>query len=182
LNRTALQLETDRLILRPPTLNDVDALIAAIDHPDIAHNTLRIPYPYTRDDAVEFLSAVAESDEGEERSFAVTLRESGALIGMCGFQAPTWGRSEIGYWISSAHWGVGYATEAARRVIRHVFETTDVYRVQATFFTRNPASRRVQEKAGMTFEGTLRAYFVKNGEPLDVGMCAVLRPDWEANR
>jgi ribosomal-protein-alanine N-acetyltransferase len=182
LNRVTTQLDTERLILRPPTLEDADALTSAIDHPDIAHNTLRIPYPYTLEDAHEFLDAINSGDDDAERSFAVKLRETGTLIGMCGFSPPGWGRTEIGYWISSAHWGKGYATEAARRVIGYIFETTDVSRVQATYFTRNPASRRVQEKAGMTFEGVMRAYFTKNGEPLDVGMCAVLRSEWEGGR
>ncbi len=176
-----LTLSTDRLHLRPPRMADAPAIASAINHPDIARNTLRIPHPYTLADAETFLKGCAGPawETSSKRPFIIIRTADQALLGICGISQPNrWQRSEIGYWIGVSYWGQGYATEAARRVIRYGFEGLACYRIQATYSTFNPASRRVQEKAGMTFEGVLRGYFVRDGEPIDVGMCAITRPDW----
>jgi len=183
LQTTEIRLQTERLILRRPALDDAEAITQLISHPDIARNTLQIPYPYTLEDAHDFLSSNVEAtwdSVTDNRTFAITRQSDGALIGMCGVHPQGWDRAEIGYWLGADYWGNGYTTEAARRLIRYGFEELGLYRVQASYFAWNNASRRVMEKAGMQYEGMLRGYFVKNGDPIDAGMCAIIRPDWEA--
>ena len=61
------------------------------------------------------------------------------------------------------------------------FRAMDLTRIQATCKAEHAASARVMEKAGMTFEGTLRAYVVNKGTPHDLKMYANLRPEWQTS-
>ena len=76
-------------------------------------------------------------------------------------------------------WGHGYMTEALKRLIQYGFEEHNLNRIDANYFIFNPASGRVMEKAGMTFEGVLRQRFIKDENTIDVGVCSILREEWE---
>jgi ribosomal-protein-alanine N-acetyltransferase len=89
------------------------------------------------------------------------------------------GIAEMGYSVSRAFWGRGFATEAARAVIEAAFQSDSVlHRVRASADARNGASLRVLEKAGMTREGTLRSDNVLRGVPYDEVWFGVLRSEW----
>jgi [ribosomal protein S5]-alanine N-acetyltransferase len=75
-------------------------------------------------------------------------------------------------------WGQGYATEAARAVLRYGFEELKLNRIYAHHMTKNPASGRVLEKIGMQREGCLRQMIRKWGVLEDVVLYAILRQDW----
>lgn len=68
---------------------------------------------------------------------------------------------EIGYCIGRTHWGKGLVTEALKAVIKHLIKEVGYERVGAIHYIENPASGRVMEKAGMTYEGRLRHYHKK---------------------
>jgi RimJ/RimL family protein N-acetyltransferase len=89
------------------------------------------------------------------------------------------GIAEIGYWIAVPYWGRGYATEAAAEIVRYGFEERNLQRVFACHFTRNPASGRVLQKAGMKYEGTLRQHVRKWDEYVDVAFYGVLRHEYD---
>jgi RimJ/RimL family protein N-acetyltransferase len=91
-------------------------------------------------------------------------------------------RAEIGYWIGLPYWGQGYTSEAARHMVDYGFAERGLNKVYATYFVLNPASRRVMEKAGMTYEGTLRQHVQRDGVFYDLGYCGILRSEWEARR
>ena len=77
------------------------------------------------------------------------------------------GKGELGYWIAKDDWNRGYATEAARAVVRYAFDELGLRRVHAGHLVRNPASGRVMEKIGMRREGVWRQHILKWGEPED---------------
>jgi RimJ/RimL family protein N-acetyltransferase len=104
-DRTPLIIETERLRLRAPALEDVKAIATLVNDRRIAENTARIPHPYTQTDAEEFITSVTAS---EEAVFTVALAR-GRLIGMCGLERNRRGETEIGYWLGAAHGGQGYA-------------------------------------------------------------------------
>ena len=106
-------LETERLMLRRPTLADVKAIAHLANDRRIAENTRRLPHPYLQDHAVEFVRATA-SDAGE----TVFLIENDFVpIGVVGVDWREPDAPELGYWLGVAHWGQGFGTEAARAVI-----------------------------------------------------------------
>src|SRR5205823_1050399 len=102
-------LETERLVLRAPRLEDAKAVAALAADRRIAENTARIPHPYHLADAQSFIAAVNGS--GEETCFLIT-RPDGTVMGACGLSGAD--GPELGYWLGAAFWGRGYATEAVR--------------------------------------------------------------------
>ena len=90
---------------------------------------------------------------GSEAVFAVTLGTDGTLVGSMGLHLfPQHDRAELGYWIGKPFWGRGYATDAARAVVRWGFESLGLERIFAYHMTANPASGRVMEKMGVNKE------------------------------
>jgi ribosomal-protein-alanine N-acetyltransferase len=174
-------LTTERLILRAFTLEDVSELAALLNTPEIAATTLNIPYPYAESVAVEWISGHEERyTNGEGVSFAITLRETGALCGSVGLVVEArHRRAEMGYWTAVPLWSKGYATEAAQAVLNFGFATLGLNKIYASHFLHNPASGRVMQKIGMTYEGILRQHLCKGETFFDIPMYSILRSEWE---
>lgn len=176
------QLETERLLLRPLLHQDLATICEYMQDVDIYHNTLLIPYPYRQEDAESFLAMVYEQyTRASDYVFAMVAITDSRFIGVISLHLLPHAKGEVGYWLGKPHWNQGYMTEALQRVIEFGFTDLDLQRVQATHFTRNPASGRVMQKAKMTYEGTLRHWYHKDGEPLDVCMYSVLRGEYLSN-
>lgn len=156
-------LTTARLVLRPFTPNDAAAVHAHLADREVAATTASIPHPYPPGAAEAWIGTHApRCAVGEAVVLAVTLRGTGAVVGSIEIRlVPGHRRAELGYWVGRAHWGEGYATEAADALVRWGFATLGLHRVHAAHLTRNPASGRVLAKIGMRHEGRLRRHFLK---------------------
>src|SRR3954453_18777181 len=88
-------LETERLMLRRPTLADVRAIAHLANDRRIAENTRRLPHPYSQDDAVAFIRATAEP--GSETVFLI--EHDTTPVGMVGIDCATPDNAELGYWL-----------------------------------------------------------------------------------
>lgn len=143
-------LETERLVLRAPRFEDVSAIVGVANDRRIAEMTANLPHPYAEKDAENW---IANAWNGPDHPFLITLKTDGALIGATGFVMPERGDPEIGYWLGAAHWGRGYATEAARAVVDHLFADRGAEAVVTWARVVNPASRRVIEKCGFQWNG-----------------------------
>jgi [ribosomal protein S5]-alanine N-acetyltransferase len=86
--------------------------------------------------------------------------------------------AELGYWIGRPYWGRGYATEAAREVVRYGFEGLGLHRIHAEHLGSNPASGRVMQKIGMAYEGTRPEHYKKWGAYEDSVDYGLLARDW----
>jgi len=153
-------LETDRLRLRRPLLEDAAAIFTAYaQDPEVTRYLTWRPHRRlgaTRD----FLRRCAEArKEGAAFPWAVTLRPDGRLIGMVEIR-PAGHRVELGYVLARPYWGHGLMTEAARAVADWTLAQPEVHRLWAVCDVENLASARVLEKAGMTREGVLRGWIV----------------------
>lgn len=160
--------------IRKWRLTDAPALSAALNNPKVLAN-LRdgLPYPYTEQDAADYISAMLQADENSTFAFAITVNDQ--AIGSIGAFRQTNihnQTAELGYYIAEPYWGKGIGTEAVQQLAAYVFENTDILRIYAEPFSYNMGSRRVLEKAGFTYEGTLRSNAVKNGRVLDMTMYA----------
>ena len=145
-------LETERLILRIPKLDDAKAVAKLANNRKIAEMTALIPHPYGVDDAKAWIEALAE--EGGGWTFAIAAKSEGnALVGACGYGRRYDEEPEIGYWIGEPYWGRGYATEAVRALIDHLFSVTDLEAIATGCRVTNLASRRVIEKCGFQWTG-----------------------------
>jgi len=157
-------LETERLTLRAPCLDDAKIIAHLANDRRVAENTARVPHPYGVEDAEQFIAAVNQQDG--EATFVITL--DGELIGGCGVELRQ-GVVEIGYWLGVPYWGHGCATEAVRAVIDHAFGDLGHEALQAGARVSNPASRRVLEKCGFQWTGVglYRIRAIKSSAPVD---------------
>ena len=85
--------------------------------------------------------------------------------------------AEIGYWLGKPFWGHGIMTCAAKAVTAYGFQTLGLMRIDAYARADNDTSARVLEKAGYQREGLLRKVALKEGEPVDYLLFAILRED-----
>jgi RimJ/RimL family protein N-acetyltransferase len=152
--------------LRAPRREDAEAIVCIINDRRVAENTARIPHPYGVADAHAFLDATERATD--ERSFLITLAD-GTIAGGCSLARLSESIPELGYWIGVAHWGRGYATEAARAVLDHAFGELGHERVAARARVSNPASRRVLEKCGFQWSGVslIRIRALASSTPVD---------------
>jgi ribosomal-protein-alanine N-acetyltransferase len=171
-------LESERLILTAPTLDDAPVIRRIVDHPEIASMTLSIRHPYPDDGAAKWINNLINS-ENINYLFLMRRREDNEIIGAIGlYLHPRFKRAFVGYWLGLDYWGKGYASEACRVMIDFGFEHLGLERIEGEYFPENAASRRVMEKAGMQFEGIMRHYLQKDGVNKDNGICAIIRQDW----
>jgi ribosomal-protein-alanine N-acetyltransferase len=113
---------------------------------------------------------------------AITRVEAGRLIGNSGVRLARAGvrEAELGYELSPAYWGQGYATEAARAMMGFGFETLGLHRICAYTVAENVASQRVMERLGMRREGRLRENRWFKGRWWDTVVYSILEDDWQA--
>lgn len=153
--KTAPMLYTERLILRPFTLEDAPDVRRLINDPDMASTTDEIEYPYEDGTAEEWIQQChAWFEDGKCTNFAVTLRTDGTLIGKVSLTFRIhlpYKDAELGYWIGKPYWNCGYCTEVAKAVVAYGFREREIESVYAYYFKRNPASGRVLEKIGMHY-------------------------------
>lgn len=148
-------LETPRLVLRRFRASDIDAVFNLVSDLAVAKWTARIPHPYERKMTEEWLrDAEHLRIEGKSLAFAVTLRDTGAVIGSVSFEIePVPGRAEIGYYLGRSYWGGGYMTEAAEAALDCGFKKLGFQIVHSEVFLENTASSNVLRKLGFAVLG-----------------------------
>lgn len=148
-------LETSRLILRRPVMEDVEAYAEFYRDPEI---TRYIPdAPRSLEETVEEVAWHVNGPPGQPQLglWATFHKESGRFIGRCGLLAWTIeGREEveIAYALAREFWGQGLASEAAGAILRYGFDQLGLTRLICLIMPDNLASARVAEKIGMTLE------------------------------
>ncbi len=172
-----VELKTDRLLLRPFDLRDVEDVLAYASEPEFARY-LPVPQPYTRDDAVEFVARQVLAEWSTRPAFAMVF--DGHVVGGLGLRVDgRHERAELGYALARQHWGKGLTLEAAQAVVGWGFERYSLYKVYARADLRNRQSWRVMEKLGMVREGVLRSHDKPRDERVDDAYYGVLRDEWE---
>lgn len=148
-------LETDRLLLKPRSLDDFSACLAMDRDPAVTHH---VAGPWDDPDAHRaFLRDRMTTDFGPGLGYWSLFPKASAetfigwiLLIPCAGIGP---EIEIGWRLVQSAWGKGYASEAAHAVVRHAFETAGLQRIIADIRPDNVASIRVAEKAGLIFRG-----------------------------
>jgi RimJ/RimL family protein N-acetyltransferase len=165
--------------LRPPEPDDVDAITAACQDPEIPRFTL-VPSPYTRANAVEHVRRSRRAwRDGTAYAFVITDAVDGTLLGSIGLPRLSSERNagEIGYWVAKEARGRGVATRATRLVAGWALDELGLSRLDLVADVDNPGSQRVAERAGFTREGVLRSWFVHDDRRRDVVMFSLLPED-----
>ncbi len=172
-----MNIQTERLLLRPLEMSDAPDIQRLAGDRDVASTTLSIEHPYEDGMAEAWIRSSQEKfAAGELINFAITSLTDGSFLGAIGLHPDEDGnQGELGYWIGKPFWNLGYATEAVAGVINHAFRTMGLDRVYAAHFTRNPSSGRVMQKAGMLYEGSQLGPTVKWGVMENLELYSVSR-------
>jgi ribosomal-protein-alanine N-acetyltransferase len=176
-------LETERLLLRPVTPDDAQAVFDYASNPNVTRFTLFETHQ-SIEDSRWFVIDHARSRYAckEPDPFAITLKaEPDRMIGALGahWASQPNGTFEMGYAIAEPYWGRGLVVEAATAVIRYVFTEYAVERLQARVFVGNDSSERVLQKLGFTREGVFRSLIFRRGAWHDLVIYSLLRNEWE---
>ena len=160
-------------------MSDARDLFAYAQDPQVSRHVLWDTHESLSDSRQFLRGAIRQYRRGQPGSFAITLRDSGRMIGTIGYMwiNVEYKSAEVGYSLSRDYWNKGIMTEALRRVIAFGFEELRLNRIEAQHEVDNPASGRVMAHAGMRYEGTLRQRIKNKGRFVDVALYAILRED-----
>ncbi len=183
------KLQTERLILRPYTENDVNEHFRLMSDPtimrylpDLRAETLA----QSRDNLLSAIEDMIRDDPKQQKFcfFIIEEKASGNYIGELGYTvdvfAPQGKEVGLGYFIHEEYWGKGYTTEAVRELFRYAFEEDGVYRISSGCLKENVGSERVMIKSGMIKEGELKEFQLHEGVLSDRLIYRMLKSDWDA--
>ena len=178
-----LVIETERLQLRPPSMQDAEQIVELVGDKDVSWMLARVPHPYSIDDAHQWIDKIASDiDLGTEYAFCLFL-PGDKLIGSCGLtqRGAYW---EIGYWLGKRYWEQGFATEAGHAVLDWGREHLAAKGFLSGHIIENAASGRVLQKLGFERVGEKMMYVTARDErvrairyALDAPAEAALAPD-----
>ena len=177
-----LYFETERLIIRPWQMDDLDAFFQLEQNPNVGPNAGWKPI-LDRAESAEILKGFTEKPD---ELCAITLKSSGRAIGSLGLHTDDKRAPELqtvtrmlGYVLDEPYWGQGYMTEAARGALRFAFDRMALELVSVYHFPFNDRSRRVIEKCGFRYEGTLRRSTLRfDGAVLDDVLYSMTRDEF----
>ncbi len=172
-------LETRRLVLRAPCIEDVPAIAELANNRKIAEMTATLPFPYTVEDARFFVEQAAFTPVSA--IFTLLLKQGGTqtFVGMCGYTPRTCEADPvIGYWLGEPFWGQGLATESMQAVIDHAFSATSLQALAGNTRVVNGAARRVLEKCGFQWQGVGLWQVKVLGASLPVDRLRLERAQW----
>lgn len=184
MNEAQPTLTTDRLTLRPFTLEDAWDVERLAGKREIADTTLNIPHPYPVGAATRWIESNSLAwANGTNVTFAIIDTKSAKLVGAISLMIKRdHRRAELGYWIAPDCWNKGYATEASRRILEFGFESLGLHRIESRHFLRNPASGEVMKKIGMQKEGVERDLVLKWDRYESLTLYSILEDEWRSTR
>lgn len=173
-------LKSERLTLRPFTLDDSIQVQKLAGDAKIAETTLNVPHPYPDGTAEEWITShKKEFKEDKNIVWAITLAESKQLVGAIRLTLHNeFNKAEFGFWIGVPFWNNGYASEALATVLKFGFEELKLNKIFAHHLVGNEASGKVMIKHGMKMEGHLREDVLKDGKYIDVKFYSILRSEY----
>lgn len=177
------RIETQRMILRPFTIEDVDAAFENWMSDEEVTRYLTWPPHENKEVTHAVLSSwIASYNQSNFYQWAMELKESHELIGNISVVhvKEEINTVSIGYCIGKAFWKKGYTSEAFRAIIPFLFEEVEVNRIEATHDANNPNSGLVMKKCGLQYEGTLRHAALNNQGIVDVCIYSLLKEEWES--
>lgn len=149
-----MELRDEELLLRPVTDDDVPAIVAACQDPELVRFIPGFPSPYTESHARIWIESRPSLEKS--RTFLIVDATSGDLYGAIEVRLGEIG--SIGYWIAKDARGRGVATRSTTLLSRWAVTEGGVQRLELTTHPENIGSQRVAEKAGFTREGVLRSH------------------------
>lgn len=176
-------LEGSRLLLRRMERQDAKQIFRYWSDPEVVKymNVPAFESPEETWEMINMLNALSETED--TLRWGIESKQSGRLIGSCGFNA--WQlsgayRAEIGYELGKEHWGKGYMREALLLMFEFGFRTMGLNRIEALLFPQNSASIRLLAGLGFSREGLLREYQQDGDRFVDLYIYSLLKKEYKA--
>ena len=180
-HKGTVRIDTERLILRRFTPEDAQAMYENWASQDNVTKYLTWPTHGSVEISAWVVNDwVGHYDDPTYYQWAIELKEIAQPIGSIAVvkRDDDVGMLEIGYCIGEHWWGKGIVTEAFSALIPFLFEQVGANRIQARHDAKNPASGRVMQKCGLTYEGTLRQADINNTGIVDACMYSILKSEY----
>ncbi|POF34237.1 GNAT family N-acetyltransferase [Roseibium marinum] len=176
---TPINLETDRLRLRPPVPADLERCAELLGDYEVARMLSRVPHPYDLERGRTSLQASVDSwaDWKTAGDLGFQIDHEGEMIGGFAFKKLQ-ETPEIGYWLGRPYWGRGFMSEAVGAAIDWLFRNTDHQLVACEAMTENPASLKVAEKLGFREVGQVDCASVSRGTTVPAIRMELTRKDF----
>lgn len=172
------KIETDRLIIRPFTINDSEDMYEYAKNPNVGPNAGWKPH-----DNIDETKTIIERFIRESDVMAIEYKSNGKVIGSIGLHNDSKRNREnvkmLGYVLSEDYWGMGLMTECVKAVLNLAFTVMNLEMITVMHFKSNTKSFRVIEKCGFKYEGTLRkSCVIYDGTVLDEVCYSLLCEEW----
>lgn len=174
-------LETERLLLRPLGMGDLEFVFRHFSDPDVNRYLLDEEPLTTREQAQAIIDFYSLPGRKSYNRWVLVRKMDAHPVGTCGYHQwqTTHHRAEIGYDLEKASWKQGIMTEALRVILSYGFEQMELNRVEALVYVENDASIRLLERLGFQKEGVLRQYFRRGNIYYDHWLLSLLKADWQ---
>ena len=170
------QFETDRLILRQFSDDDLDNVFKGLSHPEVIRY-YGVKYT-TREETKKQMQWFKELEEKLTGIWwAITGIAEHNFMGACGLNQihQEFRKAEIGFWLLPEYWGKGIITEALPLVCHYGFDTIGLHRIEAFVETENLKSKHAIGKMGFIHEGTMRDAELKDGKFISLEIHALIQ-------
>lgn len=165
--------------LREWKIEDAESVAVVANNPNIAKNLRNVfPNPYTLEDAKWYVNDCIEKENLNQITRAIVV--DGKAVGSIGIfvKDDVYEKSgELGYWLGEEYWRRGIMSAAVKQICKEAFAKFDIERIFAEPYEYNAGSRGVLEKAGFTYEGTMRNGVYKNGKVFSYCMYSLLKDE-----
>lgn len=172
-------LETERLLLRPLSMLDLEFVFRHFSDPEVNRYLLDEEPVTTREQAQSIIDFYSLPGRKSYNRWVIVRKTDMRAIGTCGYHQwqTAHHRAEIGYDLEKASWRQGIMTEALRTMLSYGFERMGLNRVEALVYIENDASIRLLERLGFQKEGLLRQYFRRGENYYDHWLLSLLKAD-----
>ncbi|MBT4376148.1 GNAT family N-acetyltransferase [archaeon] len=180
-----MKLETERLILRKPSLRDVKDHFEGINNFEVTKHLSSVPYPYTEEMSRQYIRKLQREwrqNPLKKYSFFIELKEEGKMIGALGTSEKNFGIWETGSWLNRKYHQKGYMTEAKIVLNEFVFNELGARKMETSAYAENIASNKTQLGVGYKYEGCKRKEILSKatGKYHDSNLYGLLREEWKA--
>lgn len=168
-----------RVELRKCSLADQEGLREVCNDVDRTYIANRLPFPYTKDDAVWWINMVNEHDGKDGIFRLITVDDK--IVGNISIEqkSDVFGKdAEIGYLLATDCWSKGIVTDAVSQICRIAFSELDIIRITGLVYEPNTASRKVLEKNGFALEGIMKKAVVKQDNIYNLCIYGLLKEDF----
>ena len=157
-----MEIKSKRLILRNWEDGDVEDIVEGLNNIEVSKWMASVPYPYTENDARNFIERAKNNDENVKIALAIVLKENNKVIGGTEIRNINKkdGTAGGGLWLNEKYQKNGYGTEAFSARNKYCFDVLGLRRIENGYFPDNEKSRKMQIKLGYKYEGIRRKKFL----------------------